>query len=266
MNILERITAIKKKELAELKKVKPLKDLEKYEYFSREATPLSESILNPVRTGIIAEFKRKSPSGGVINTGANIEEVTTGYARWGASGLSVLTETVFFGGDNTDLTLTRKLNSIPILRKDFIIDEYQIVESKAIGADAILLIAALLPDDQILKLSRLARSLDLQVLFEIHKADEIEKINDHIDIIGVNNRDLSTLVVNTEVSFELVGKIPPGFVKISESGISSADIIFSLRKAGYEGFLIGEKFMKNCDPVNSFAGFIKSLKGDYAEN
>jgi indole-3-glycerol phosphate synthase len=266
MNILDKIVANKKKELTELVRKIPVKRLEKYDFFSREVIPLSAFILNPFRTGIIAEFKRKSPSAGIINLRAGIEEVTTGYSRLGASGLSVLTEKMFFSGDNNDLTVARKFNSIPILRKDFIIDEYQVIESKAIGADAILLIASLLTKNQIKKLSCLARSLGLQIVLEIHNAGEIIKMNKYIDIAGVNNRDLRTFKVDTELSFRLADRIPPGFVKISESGISSNDIVINLKEAGYQGFLIGGKFMKNSNPVTAFAEFIKSLKGDYVEN
>ncbi len=266
MNILDKIMANKKKELTELVRKTPVKRLEKQESFSREVIPLSEFILNPSKTGIIAEFKKKSPSAGIINSRVGIEEVTTGYSHLGASGLSVLTEKRFFGGNNNDLIIARKMNSIPILRKDFIFNEYQVIESKAIGADAILLIASLLTKNQIQKLACLASSLGLQVVLEIHNAGEIKKINDYIDITGVNNRDLRTFKVDTELSFRLADRIPPGFIKISESGISSNDIVINLKKAGYQGFLIGGKFMKNSDPVTAFAEFTKSLKGDYAEN
>ncbi len=259
MNLLDIIIACKKKELTESIRLNRFKDLEKSINFNRKCIPLSESILSQDKTGIIAEFKRKSPSKGIINSDVSIEEVTSGYSREGASGLSVLTDFEFFGGTVADLSLARKLNSTPILRKDFIVDEYQVVESKAIGADAILLIAAILHKKGLLKLARLARSIDLQVLLEVHNAHELEMVNEFVNIIGVNNRDLTTFLVNTRLSFSLADKIPEGFVKISESGISSPHIIKQLKQAGYQGFLIGEKFMNNSDPVAAFSDFIKMM-------
>ncbi len=266
MNLLDEIIAYKKKELADLKSKRHLNDLEKSEYFTRKAFSLTESIMNPLKSGIIAEFKRKSPSRGIINSEAGIKEVTTGYSKEGASGLSILTDPEYFGGNNEDLSLTRTLNVTPILRKDFIIDEYQVIESKSIGADAILLIAAALKKNQITRLARFAGSLGLQVLLEVHNLNEIEMGNEYIHIIGVNNRDLSTFKVDTGVSFELSDRIPGNFVKISESGLSSPEIIIELKKAGYDGFLIGEKFMKDTDPAASFAEFTKQLKVAHGEN
>ncbi|MFH0843310.1 MAG: indole-3-glycerol phosphate synthase TrpC [Bacteroidota bacterium] len=266
MNILEKIAAIKKKELTELVSNIPVRHLEKSEFFAREIIPLTEFILNPSKTGIIAEFKRRSPSAGIFNSRAGIEDVTTGYSMLDASALSILTEKVFFGGDNNDLINARKLNSIPILRKDFIIDEYQVMESKAIGADAILLIASLLTKSQILKMASLACSLGMQSVLEVHNADELNKLNEFINIAGVNNRNLRTFKVDIGLSLKLAAKIPAGFVKISESGISSPDTIIKLKRAGYNGFLIGERFMQSSDPVKSFAEFIKSLKEKDAEN
>ncbi|MBN2633816.1 MAG: indole-3-glycerol phosphate synthase TrpC [Bacteroidales bacterium] len=266
MNILEQIAVNSQKELAEIKKRVPLRDLEKSHYFSRAGISLSENILNPEKTGIIAEFKRRSPSSGIINSDARIEEVTIGYSSLGASGLSILTEKKYFGGDVNDLRIARKLNSVPILRKDFIIDDYQVIESKAIGADAILLIASLLTGSQILKMASLARSVGLQVVLEVHNEDELVKLNEFIDIAGVNNRNLRTFKVDTELSLKMAEKIPAGFVKISESGISSSDTINILKQAGYDGFLIGERFMHSGDPVKSFSGFIKTLRKDYAED
>jgi len=266
MNLLDQIAANKQKELAEIKKRVPLRDLEKSQYFSRTGISLSGNILNPGKTGIIAEFKRRSPSKGIINSEARIEEVTTGYSRLGASGLSVLTEKKFFGGDVNDLCIARKLNSIPILRKDFIVDEYQVIESKSIGADAILLIASLLSESSILKMATVARSVGLQVVLEVHNEDELGKLNEFIDITGVNNRDLRTFNVDTGLSLKLAEKIPSGFVKISESGISSSTTLKILKQAGYDGFLIGERFMHSGDPVNSFSGFINTLRKEYAED
>jgi len=266
MNLLDKILVNKRKVVSELAGRIPVKMLEKYDLFSREVVPLSASVVNPDRTGIIAEFKRKSPSAGEINPQARVEEITTGYSCMGASGLSILTDKMFFGGSSDDLSVARQMNSIPILRKDFIIDEYQVIESKAIGADAILLIATVLTKVQIKKLAALACSVGLQTVLEIRNEEEIKKTIGQIDIIGVNNRDLRTFKVNTDVSFRLADKIPAGFVKISESGISSPEILIKLRGAGYQGFLIGGKFMRDGNPVDAFARFIKLLIGDNAEN
>lgn len=266
MNILDQIAANRLKELTEIKKRVPLKDLEKSQYFSRTGFSLSENIKNPGKTGIIAEFKRKSPSAGNINSGSRIEEVTVGYSSLGASGLSILTEKKFFGGDVNDLRIARNLNSTPILRKDFLIDEYQVIESKAIGADAILLIASLLTDDQIVKMASVAKSVGLQVVLEVHSEDELGKLNELIDIAGVNNRNLRTFKVDTGLSLRLADKIPAEFVKISESGISDSNTINLLKQAGYDGFLIGERFMRSDDPVKSFSGFIKTPGRENAEN
>jgi indole-3-glycerol phosphate synthase len=263
MNILEKIIAYKRKELAASIKRTPVKKLESSLLFSREIIPLTDYILNPAKTGIIAEFKRKSPSKGIINLVSDIEQVTSGYCRYGASGISVLTDNEFFGGSSTDLSRARAVCPVPILRKDFIINEYQIIEARAIGADVILLIAAALNKNRILQLARFARSIELQVLLEIHDSGEIETVNEFIDIIGVNNRDLNTFRVNTKISLEMAEKIPEQFVRISESGISSSAIVKELREAGYHGFLIGEIFMHTDDPVAAFSRFTKKILVDY---
>jgi indole-3-glycerol phosphate synthase len=177
--------------------------------------------------------------------------------------LSVLTDYEFFGGTTDDLTRARELNPLPILRKDFIIDEYQIVEAKSIGADAILLIAAALDTDQTIQLARFARSLDLEVLLEVHHADELRYLNEFINVTGVNNRDLNTFMVDTELSVRLAGEIPDGMVKISESGITSPLTMKKLKGCGYQGFLIGEHFMNSPEPATAFSDFVKTyLFGD----
>jgi indole-3-glycerol phosphate synthase len=259
MTILERIINHKKQELPGAREKKPVKVLEKSRYFSRDTLSLTESIVNPSKTGIIAEFKRKSPSRGILNDHALIEEVTTGYFRSGASGLSILTDLEFFGGTAEDLTRARQLNQVPILRKDFIIDEYQIVEARAMGADAILLIAAALGIQQTRDLARFAESLNLQVLLEVHNAVELNHLNEFVSMVGVNNRDLNTFTVDTELSVQLAGEIPPGFVKISESGISSPLVVKRLRAIGYQGFLIGENFMNTPEPAAAFSDFVRQL-------
>jgi indole-3-glycerol phosphate synthase len=200
MTILNKIIENKKKELNLLAGMTSVRDLENSRLFKREIISLSEFILDKTKTGIIAEFKRKSPSKGIINSSSSVEEVTSGYFRAGASGVSILTDTQFFGGSNSDLLRAREKSLFPILRKDFIIDEYQVIESKSIGADAILLIAAALEKKVIVNLSQLARSLGLEVLLEIHELDELEKVNQYVNIIGVNNRNLKTFEVNTDIS------------------------------------------------------------------
>jgi indole-3-glycerol phosphate synthase len=259
MTILDVIIANKKKELAAVAKMTTVDDLEKALFFDRDVISLSANLLDKSKTGIIAEFKRKSPSKGVINSEALVTEVTAGYFREGASGASVLTDTKYFGGLTTDLSLARVNKTLPVLRKDFIINEYQVIESKAYGADAILLIAAALSKADILKLAGLAHSLGLEVLFEIHKQKELDLVNQYVNIIGVNNRNLKTFEVNTDTSLEIADKIPSGFIRISESGLSSPEVIKELRIAGYDGFLVGEKFMSSPDPVEAFSEFVKDL-------
>ncbi len=259
MNILDKIIAHKRKELASFSGLISVKDLEKRKTFNREIISLSEFLIDKNKTGIIAEFKRKSPSRGIINSEVSVVEVTSGYFREGASGVSVLTDNHFFGGSSADLLLARGNSIFPILRKDFIIDEYQIVESKALGADAILLIAAALTRQEILNLARSARSLGLEVLLELHDQAELNKINRYINIVGVNNRNLKTFEVDTDISVKIADKIPAGFLKISESGITSLQTIRSLKDAGYDGFLMGEKFMATPDPVKAFSEFVKDL-------
>jgi indole-3-glycerol phosphate synthase len=259
MTILKDIIAHKKKLYSTIAETITVKDLEERANFSRDIISLSESLLDKNRTGIIAEFKRKSPSKGIINSSASVAEVTSGYFSEGASGVSILTDNQYFGGLQDDLVIARSNKLLPILRKEFIVNEYQVIESKALGADAILLIAAALTKKEIHRFAQLAASIGLEVLFEIHKQEELDKVNQFVNIIGVNNRNLKTFEVNTDISFEIADKIPSGFIKISESGISSARIINKLRLAGYKGFLIGEKFMRDADPVKAFSAFIKDL-------
>jgi indole-3-glycerol phosphate synthase len=259
MTILERIIDNKKKELPVKKENIPVKKLEGMSGFARKTVSLTQALLNPERTGIVAEFKRKSPSKGIINMTATIEEVTTGYFRAGASALSVLTETEFFGGSAGDLMRAREINPIPILRKDFIIDEYQVVESKAVGADAVLLIAAVLDRNRTKQLAALARSLHLEVILEVHDASELALANEYISVIGVNNRDLRDFSVDINRSVKLASLIAQDFLKISESGIHSVFALKQLRSCGYDGFLMGERFMQEPDPATAFAEFIKQL-------
>jgi indole-3-glycerol phosphate synthase len=259
MNILDKIIAQKKIEVAERKKNISINELEKQISFSRKTLSLKTFLLDENKTGIIAEFKRKSPSKGIINSDADVVEITNAYTINGASGLSVLTDESFFGGSSDDLIKAR-INKIPILRKDFIIDEYQITEAKAIGADVILLIAANLTIAETSRFAALAKSLKMEVLLEIHNEEELDHICDEVDIVGVNNRDLKTFTVDINRSIELSKKIPSDKIKISESGISNIDTIVHLKTFGFKGFLIGEKFMKEKNPAVAFASFVHKLK------
>lgn len=259
MNILENIIAHKRKEVQERKEIYPVKFLERSIFFNAPAVSLKEYLLNKEKSGIIAEIKRMSPSLGSINKYISIEKTSIGYMQAGASALSILTDKEFFGGSNEDLSIARKFNYCPILRKDFIIDEYQVTEAKSIGADIILLIAAVLTKKEIRNFAKLAASLQLEVLFEIRNKEDIEKINEYIQYAGVNNRNLDDFSVNVQQSFDLAEFIPNEFVKISESGISDPKIIAQLKNAGYSGFLIGEIFMKHSRPEEACKEFIMKL-------
>lgn len=259
MTILDEIIEYKKKEVASCKELTSVQELEQMELFSREVYSLKNSVLNPDRTGIISEFKRKSPSKGIINDKALVEDVTTAYANGGASGLSVLTDFNFFGGTIEDLIKARKANTIPVLRKEFIIDEYQISEAKAFGADAILLIAAVLDASEIETLYKAANKIGLEVLLEIHDEEELQKINGHADLVGINNRNLKTFEVDIANSIKLAGMLPAEMPKIAESGISSVEMIKDLKTKGFDGFLIGENFMKTPAPGQAFIDFAKQL-------
>jgi indole-3-glycerol phosphate synthase len=259
MNILDTIIEHKKSEIMLHRKSRSIVDLESFENFSRETLSLKKSILDESRTGIIAEFKRKSPSRGIINDKVSPAEITSAYTRLGASGLSVLTDEYFFGGSSGDLLQARQ-NQIPILRKDFMIDEYQVVEARSMGADVILLIAACLTPSRVKELAAAAKSLGMEILLEIHQEDELEHICDDVDLVGVNNRDLRNFEVDIETSVRLSEKIPSDKIRISESGINQIAAIQRLKEFGYKGFLMGEYFMKQPDPSVAFARFVQQLK------
>jgi len=260
MNILDKIVAHKKTEIAAAKKHVTYTSLEESDFFHREVLSFKNFLLDESRTGIIAEFKRKSPSKGIINDQVSVKEVTTGYANAGASALSVLTDRKFFMGKKIDLVKARRVNNIPILRKDFMIDEFQVIEAKSLGADIILLIAAILTPAEIQNLASLAKSLGLNVLLEVHNLEELERsINPNLDAIGVNNRNLADFTVSVETSYQLAEHIPAEFLKISESAISNPETIKQLKTAGFNGFLIGENFMKQADPGGAMREFVKEL-------
>jgi indole-3-glycerol phosphate synthase len=258
MTILDQIIVNKKQEVEALKKQFTIADLEKREFFGRKVLSFKDFLLN--RSGVIAEFKRKSPSKGIINADADVAETTLAYNNAGASALSVLTDEQFFGGSNENLLKARRVNEIPVLRKDFIIDEFQIVEAKSIGADIILLIASNLEIKQCLTLAKFAKNLGLNVLLEVHNKEELKFINEFVDAVGVNNRNLNTFTVDVNTSLNLVKDIPNDFLKISESGIYKPETIKMLKSAGFQGFLIGENFMREANPGEACKKFIEELK------
>ena len=256
--ILDEILADKRKELSVTKASVKIDDLVTAEYFSRETLSLKDSLVNSA-SGIISEFKRKSPSKGWIFPDADPVAVTKGYSDNGASAVSILTNDKYFGGCPDFLLKARPNVKCPILRKEFIVDEFQVYEAKAIGADAILLIAAALTKTELKSLAAKAHELSLQVLMEVHTEEELDAVNEHVDVIGVNNRDLKTFVTDVENSMRLADKIPAEFVKISESGISDPATVRSLREIGYRGFLMGENFMKTQDPAAALKSFISAI-------
>ncbi len=258
MDILEKITIDKIREVALRKSMIPISQLEASLLFERETISLAKAIKNG--SGIIAEHKRRSPSKSVINNSLSVQDVALGYEDAGASGMSVLTDGKYFGGSLDDLILARAATKFPLLRKEFIVDEYQILEAKAYGADAILLIAATLSRKQIEEFSTFAKSLGLDVLCESHNEEELHNsLTETVDLIGVNNRNLKTFEVSLETSKSLSQLIPEDFVKVSESGISSVSAINELKPYGFKGFLIGENFMKTDDPGTAAKHFISQL-------
>lgn len=259
MNILSKIVADKRKEVDLKKSIIPVSQLERSVLFSRKSNSLAKALRNS-GTGIIAEYKRRSPSKATINQNANVGLVAKGYQNAGVCGMSVLTDIKYFGGSLEDLLLARASVQMPLLRKEFIVDEYQLIEAKANGADAILLIAAVLTAQEIKSFSELAKSLELDVLLEIHNEAELHKsIMPSLDMLGVNNRNLKTFEVSLETSKILSQMIPDDFVKVSESGISTVEAIKELKAYGYQGFLIGENFMKTENPGKNAHEFITNL-------
>lgn len=267
MNTLEKIIVDKYLEVEERKKLRTVADLEKSSFFSRPTFSLKTFLLNPTKSGIITEFKRKSPSKGLINGTSSVEVVSKGYEQAGASALSILTDQFYFGGSTADLELARGQVTIPILRKDFVVDEYQILEAKSMGADCILLIAAALSPEKVNSLATFAQSLGLEVLLEVHNLEELEQsFCEPLDVVGVNNRNLKTFEVSLDTSLELVDRIPKQVVKISESGISDPSTLVAFRKVGFDGFLIGENFMKTPSPERAAAEFMEEYSRLMGEN
>jgi len=262
MNILDTIVARKKAEVDERKKRKPLDVIKLDAFYIRNTISLVKGLSRPYASGIIAEFKRKSPSKGVINDRVDLLEVTKGYQDAGASAVSILTDEYFFGGDDQDVVRAREVLDIPILRKEFIIDEYQVHEAKALGADLILLIAACLTKEEVVRFSTVARSVGLEVLLELHDEDELGHVCETIDLVGINNRSLKTFDVNIARSLRMAGQLPKDKLKVAESGIDDPAQVKLFRENGYSAFLIGENFMKTNDPgmaLNDFRNQIELL-------
>lgn len=259
MDILDKIVRDKRAEVALKKQVLPASNLEGLECFSRRCISLKASLASrPV--GIIAEHKRRSPSRAVINQGCQVAEVAKGYESAGAAGMSVLTDGKYFGGSLEDLLLARASTDLPLLRKEFIVDTYQVTEAKAFGADAILLIASVLSAREMASLCQEAHRLGLEVLLEVHNAAELEKsLGAGADLIGVNNRDLKTFKVDLDTSRELVSRIPGSVGKVSESGLGQAAQLQELKALGFDGFLMGESFMKEEDPGGALAALLNEM-------
>lgn len=261
MTILDQIIAYKHVDVARRKAAVPVSVLEGKLMYNRVPLSGCGAIRRPDSMGIIAEFKRKSPSKGIINDRADVAQTTRGYAQAGASCLSVLTDDAFFGGSREDLQGARLSNpTTPILRKDFIVDAYQVVEAKALGADLILLIAACLSKGEVCALSRLAHDLGMEVLLEVHNEDELDRtLTDTVDLVGVNNRNLATFAISLDTTLDLIQHIPNAFVRVAESGLRDAATIIALRQAGYDAFLIGETFMKTLDPAAAMMALVVDL-------
>ena len=261
MHILDKICNSKRLEVAAQKEAIPLSTLETImNYQFRESISFRCALENSA-SGIIAEFKRKSPSKGWIHPDADVSKIVKSYEAGGAAAISCLTDEPFFGGSFNDFQKAREIiKRIPLLRKDFIIDEYQIYQSKAMGADVILLIAACLTAEEIARFTDIAHELDMETLLEIHDESELTAICPDTDVIGINNRNLKTFVTEVSNSLYLADRIPSGFVKISESGLSFPETVIQLRQAGFSGFLMGENFMKTPEPGKTLKKFIKCVE------
>ncbi len=260
INMLEKILAEKRREVKENRELYPVKLLERSPYFNAQPVSLAKYLQRRDLCGVIAEFKRKSPSRGIINEYADPAEVCLEYMQAGASALSVLTDSKYFGGSSQDLVTARKFNYCPILRKDFIVDIYQVTEARSIGADAILLIAEVLSKGELKDLSFFAKSLGLEVLFEVHNPESLDKLPADAQIVGINNRNLENFEVDIEKSLELVSRIPRGVIKVAESGIDSPGKAAMLLNNGFSGLLMGERFMREASPGTACKLFISELK------
>jgi indole-3-glycerol phosphate synthase len=259
MNILDKIVAQKKIEIEQSKQILSIKQFEQSSSFQRNTFSLTNNLLKENSSGIIAEFKRKSPSKGIINDKFSAVDVVKQYENAGVAGSSVLTDEVFFGGTKQDLITVRKEVQIPLLRKDFMIDEYQFIEAKSLGADVVLLIASILTVKEVKHFTDLAKSLQLEVLLELHDETELNHVYHLVDMVGINNRNLKTFEVDIEQSIRMAEKIGNDFVKVAESGISNIETLKHFKNNGFQGFLIGENFMKTENPGLACKQFIEAL-------
>lgn len=257
MNILDQIIARKKEEVLKAKSEISLQELMDSESFGKKGISLKKSLKE--KSGIITEFKRQSPSKGIINAQSDILDVATNYENFGASAISILTDQDFFGGHLDDISKVRKHISIPILRKDFMIDEYQFYEAKSVGADVILLIAANLSVSQVQEFTTLSHQMGLEVLLEIHNEEELKHIDKDVDFVGINNRNLKDFKVDLEHSIQLKNQLPENILKIAESGIYNIEDFNYLKEKGFDGFLMGEYFMKTENPGKTFEDFSKLI-------
>lgn len=257
MTILDKIIEQKKEEVATAKLRISFDRLKDTVFFGRPTYSLKESIKN--KSGIIAEFKRQSPSKGIINNNAEPLEVVSAYEKFGASGISILTDHDFFGGNLNDVLSVRNDINIPILRKDFMIDAYQFYEAKSIGADVVLLIASCLSPTQVQEFTDLAHELKMEVLLEIHTEDELKHFNSKIDLVGINNRNLKDFKVDLQHSVQLKNQLPKGVFSVAESGIYSLEDFQFLKEKGFDSFLMGEYFMKNTNPAKAFEEFASQI-------
>ena len=259
-DILKRILTNTKSEVSTLKKTIKISELEASPFFNRRGKSLKNALLQAQQPGIIAEFKRKSPSAGPIHQNASVQSIVRGYVNAGVAGISVLTDEQFFGGKIEDLRQARQITETPILRKDFIIDEFQLYEAKAYGADVVLLIAEALEKDELEKLAEKAKEIGLEVLCEVHSSNQLDKLNEFVDIVGVNNRNLSSFDVSLDTSIDLLKQLPADVAKISESGFENAEDVKRLHEQGFHGFLIGSYFMSQEEPAETAAEFIGAVE------
>lgn len=257
MNILDKIIQRKKQEVANAKSHVSVQRLKDSAFFNRNTFSLKETI--KTKSGIIAEFKRQSPSKGIINDKIAPLEVVSGYEKFGASAVSILTDKDFFGGSFDDILNVRNHINIPILRKDFMIEDYQFYEAKSIGADIILLIAACLSPTQVSEFTDLAHTLNLEVLLEIHSEEELKHINKNVDFVGINNRNLKDFKVDLQHSVHLKKQLPMDIFSVAESGIYNEEDFTFLKEKGFDGFLMGEYFMKNENPGEKFEEFVSNV-------
>lgn len=257
MNILDKIIERKKQEIADSKSRISMEQLKDSEFFGRKTFSLKETLKS--KSGIITEFKRQSPSKGIINDKVLPLEVISDYEKFGSSAVSILTDKDFFGGSFEDILSVRNHINIPILRKDFMVDEYQFYEAKSIGADVILLIASCLSPTQVLEFTELAHQLNLEVLLEIHSEEELVHINKNVDFVGINNRNLKDFKVDLQHSVNLKNQLPKDILSVAESGIYNEEDFRFLKDKGFDGFLMGEYFMKNDNPGKKFVEFVSDV-------